>query len=139
VIGKTGDAYLLNADDMGGIGHPLYAQEMKAESYGGLAYAKGLIYVPFRTIGVVALRLADASTSVGWQTAPFQAGPPIVAANAVWVMDLRLHNLYAFDRATGRLRFSEPIPEPAHFATPTASGKQLYIAAGTQLLTYAEH
>jgi hypothetical protein len=136
IIGKTGVGYLLDARNLGGIGHQIHAQDLQQDSYGGLAYANGLIYIPFRAGGIVALHLNPSSTSIAWRRPSFRSGPPIVAGPAVWAIDLGRHRLYALDRTTGRLRFQTPIPEPAQFSTPTAANGRIYAAAGERVLSY---
>ena len=132
IIGKTGTGYLLDTGRLGGIGHPLDSLAVCDSVFGGLAYAFGKIYVPCPN-GIVALRFAgDRLKSVWQQGAATQ--PPIVAGSAVWAVGGS--SLYQLDAVTGRVLFSSPIGDTAHFATPAASGGRIVVAAGTRVLAF---
>ena len=79
-IGKEGIGYLLDANNLGGIGHPLASRKVCDAAFGGLAYAGGTVYVPC-TNGVVAVRVGARSLSIAWRGPGFRAGPPIVAGD----------------------------------------------------------
>jgi outer membrane protein assembly factor BamB len=125
IIGKSGDAYLLDARALGGIGHPLASIKLDA-AFGGDAYANGIVYIP--TVGgIVAVRAAGNGLREIW-TQSAATLPPIVAGPGVWA--LGGSTLYQLDPRTGGVRFAAPVGEPAHFATPAAASGRIYVAAG---------
>jgi outer membrane protein assembly factor BamB len=140
IVGKSGDGFLLDARHLGGIGHPVYRRDLGFDSYGGLAYADGSIFVPFRLAGVWSLRLDQtmSSFSVAWRGPVFRAGPPVVAGRAVWALDLDAGTLYAFGRRHGKVRFTGPVGAPAQFSTPTAAGGRVYVAAGGHVIAFGD-
>ena len=81
-------------------------------------------------------RCASAATRPGlrlaWrgpdETGRPTVGSPIVAAGAVWDVDLD-GRLFALDAATGAQRFQAKIPgQPGHFAALAYGGGQIYTA-----------
>ncbi|MBV9000980.1 MAG: PQQ-binding-like beta-propeller repeat protein [Solirubrobacterales bacterium] len=128
IVGKSKVAYLLDANHLGGIGNGLASINIGSEAFGGTAYAAGTVYVPARD-GIFALRARSSSLSLLWhQGAASQS--PIVAGPGVWAIGNGV--LYQLDPATGTVRYSAPIGQNAHFATPTASGGRIYVAAGSR-------
>jgi outer membrane protein assembly factor BamB len=138
IVGKSGIGYLLDPMHLGGIGHPIYQQDLQHDSYGGLAFARGLVYVPFRQAGTQALRLDGDRFSIAWRGPIFRSGPPIVAGSAVWTIDLDAGILYALDRLTGAVRFHTTIGEPAQFSTPTAANRRVYVASAKRILAFGD-
>lgn len=132
IIGKTGTGYLLRTDRLGGIGHPVDSLAVCDSVFGGLAYAYGKIYVPCPS-GIVALRFAGDRLQSVWQQGAANQ-PPIVAGPGVWAVGGG--SLLQLDAGTGRVRFSAPIGETAHFATPAASGGRIVVAAGSRVLAF---
>ena len=125
IMGKSGVAYLLNAEHLGGLGNGLASLNLGAAAFGGDAYADGTLYVP-TVAGIYALQVGEDTLRVRWrQTAT--SGSPIVAGRGLWAM--ANGNLYQLDAATGAVRYSVPVGQSAHFATPTASDGRIYIAA----------
>jgi outer membrane protein assembly factor BamB len=124
IIGKSGVGYLLDARELGGIGNELASINL-GPAFGGDAFADGTIYVP--TVGgIVAVRLGgDRLREIWRQSAPTLS--PIVAGRAVWAIGDRV--LYQLDLTTGSVRYRASVGQSAHFATPTASGGRIYIAA----------
>ena len=125
IIGKAGVAYLLDAANLGGLGNGLASRNLGAAAFGADAYADGTIYVP--TVGgIYALQARADSLHLLWhQSAASQS--PIVAGAGVWTIGNG--KLYQLDAATGAIRYSVSIGESAHFASPAASGGQIYVAA----------
>ena len=132
IIGKSGIGYLLNADQLGGIGHPLATLDICGAAFGGLAYGQSRIYIPC-TSGIVALHLTGSSLREVWHQ-PAATSPPIVAGRAVWAIGGR--SLYQLDSRTGAVRYRASIGNTAHFATPAASGGRIFVAAGERLLAF---
>ena len=78
----------------------------------------------------------DRFTSV-WKGPPGHPGPPIVAAGAVWYLDTDAGDLVAIDATTGTERFSIHAGAVSHFASPSAGGGQIVVAAGGRVQAYA--
>src|SRR5262249_59103828 len=110
----------------GGIGHPLASHNICGGAFGGDAYAHGTIYVGC-TDGIVAIRLAGDRLTPAWSQVA-ASFPPILAGPGLWAVGGG--ELDQLDPRSGRVRFSSPIGDPAHFATPAASGGRLFVAAG---------
>ncbi len=132
IIGKTGVGYLLSTRNLGSIGHALSERSICGAAFGGNAYAHGTIYVPC-TDGIAALHLSGNQLQPLWkQTAA--TFPPIVAGPGVWAIGGSW--LYQLGPEAGKVRFSAPIGEPAHFATPAASGGRVFAAAGGHVYAF---
>jgi outer membrane protein assembly factor BamB len=132
IIGKTGVGYLLSTRRLGGIGHPLAARSICGAAFGGDAYARGTIYVPC-TNGIVAVRVSGNRIQPVWSQ-PAATLPPILAGPGLWAVGGP--TLYQLDPRTGRVRFRAPIGDPAHFATPAASGGHILVAAGGRVYAF---
>jgi outer membrane protein assembly factor BamB len=132
-IGKEGVAYLLDANNLGGIGHPLAARRVCNVAFGGLAYAGGKVYVPC-TNGLYAVRVGSRSLSVAWHGPSFRAGPPIVAGGLVWTIDLDGGQLEGLSTGSGRVAFRAGIGSPPQFSTPSESGGRLFVSGGRRVL-----
>jgi outer membrane protein assembly factor BamB len=130
-IGKSGVAYLLDARDLGGIGHSLASIKLDP-AFGGGAYAGGVLYIP-TTSGIAAVGVAGNKLSPMW-TQSAATLPPIVAGPGVWAIGGQ--TLYQLDPRSGDVRFSASVGEPAHFATPAAANGRVYVAAGGMLAAF---
>ncbi len=100
-IGKEGVGDVLNATHLGGIGGELYSTQVcnsGGGAFGGLAYFSPYLIVPCNN-GLVALQVtlgSSPSFSVAWRGPTYFTGPPIVAGNAVWDVDVSHGKIYAF-------------------------------------------
>ncbi len=131
IIGKSGIGYLLDASNLGGIGHSLASISLVA-TFGGDAYAAGMLYVP-STSGIVAIRASRTSLRQVWSQSAATL-PPIVAGAGVWA--LGGGNLYQLDDRTGAIRFSASVGNAAHFATPAAADGRIFVEAGGKLQAF---
>src|SRR5438552_971311 len=127
-IGKGGDGYLLDANDLGGIGGELASTPVCGGSFGGTAHDGRSIYVPC-TDGLVALRVAGDGRGFHqvWRSSAFDAGPPIVAGGLVWTVDLSSSALLGFDPAGGHEVVRKPMDEVSHFASPSSAPGCLFV------------
>jgi outer membrane protein assembly factor BamB len=132
IIGKTGVGYLLNTRQLGGIGHPLAAQQLCSGAFGGDAYAQGTIYIPCAD-GIVAARVSGDRVQTIWRNSAV-SGSPIIAGPGLWAVGGQ--TLYQLDPAGGTVRFSAPIGEPAHFATPAAGAGRIFVAGGDRVYAF---
>jgi outer membrane protein assembly factor BamB len=139
VAGKDGLGRLVSATALGTAGQVFSAQACSSGGvFGGSLYHAGVIYVPCAS-GLTALALAPGGaasfTALPGFTAPSGAsGPPIFAGGLVWSTGWRGTGLlYGLDPATGAVRFQTALGTFAHFATPSAGGGRLFVAAGSEL------
>lgn len=136
-IGKQGVGFLLRAKNLGGIGGQAFsAQVCAGEAYGGTAFDAPYLYVACSS-GLVALKVNLASHSESftklWTGPRFDAGPPIVAGNAVWAVDTGRGMLYAFNETSGGIISSYHIGSAVHFTTPSSAGDYIFVAAQNQI------
>ena len=134
-IGKAGVGYLLNASNLGGIGGEEFSAQVCSGAYGGIAYAPHFLFVPC-TDGLVALRvnLTSRSFTKVWSGPQFDAGPPIVAGHAVWLIDVSSGVLYALNETTGSTIFTYQIGSVAHFSTPSCADGRIFVEANDGVL-----
>jgi outer membrane protein assembly factor BamB len=137
--GKNGNGYLLHVGGLGGVGGEAASGRVPANCggvFGGTAYAPPLLYLPCGN-RVVALRVSGSPPgfTLAWRGPDESGGPtvgsPIVAAGAVWDVDLN-GRLFALDASTGAQRFQGKIPgQPGHFGALAYGGGQIYTATGS--------
>ena len=139
VAGKDGVGRLVSATALGSAGQVFSAQVCSSGGvFGASLYRAGVIYVPCSG-GLVALAVTTASgpsfTPLAGFSAPAGAsGPPIFAGGLVWSTGWRSTGiLYGLDPATGAVRFQTALGSFAHFATPSAGGGRLFVAAGSKV------
>jgi outer membrane protein assembly factor BamB len=132
IIGKSGIGYLLNRDQLGGLGHPVATARVCGSAFGGVAYAGGVLYVPC-TDGLAAVAVSASVLSVAWRQSAAKE-PPIVAGAGIWAVGG--DELYQLDPRTGEIKFSTTIGTPASFSTPAAAGNRIYVAAGKRVLAF---
>ncbi len=142
--GKNGTGYLLNQSSVGG--PAVYEHQVcgGSGSFGGDAYASGVIYIPC-TNGTQALAFNAAARSFEplWRGPSDAFGPPIVSAGLVWVVATGGFSgggtkLYGLEPATGKARYTETLPSPVidHFASPSAAGGRVLVATGSTVSAY---
>ena len=138
IMGKNGIGYLLDADSLGGISNGLASINLHVPyfdgAYGGEAYADGTIYVPIVS-GLLALQVGSDSLRELWLQKAVTL-PPIIAGPGLWAIGNGV--LYQLDPATGRIRYSASIGQSAHFATPSASGGRIYVAADGRVYAFGQ-
>jgi outer membrane protein assembly factor BamB len=144
--GKNGTGYLIDEATMGSGAAAVYEAQVcaGAGSFGGDAFANGVIYIPC-TNGVQALSYDEQARTFTplWQRPSDAFGPPIVSGGLVWVVATGGFNgkgtkLYGLDPATGAPRYTETLPSPVedHFASPSAAGGRLFVATGSSVTGY---
>jgi outer membrane protein assembly factor BamB len=139
VAGKDGLGRLVSATALGTTGQVFSAQACSSGGvFGASLYRAGVIYVPCAG-GLTALALSSSGAPSFTKLAGFAApagasGPPIFAGGLVWSTGWRGTGLlYGLDPATGAARFQTALGTFAHFATPSAGGGRLFVAAGSEL------
>ncbi|HWX75194.1 MAG TPA: PQQ-binding-like beta-propeller repeat protein [Solirubrobacteraceae bacterium] len=143
--GKNGTGYLIDTATMQGGAAAVYSAPVCGghASFGGDAYAAGVIYVACSN-GAQALAYNQAARSFAalWKGPSDAAGPPIVSAGLVWVIATHGASpgsrLYRLDPGTGVPRYTEPLPSSAvdHFASPSAAGGRLFLASGSSVTAF---
>jgi outer membrane protein assembly factor BamB len=134
--GKNGQGYLLRIGGLGGVGGEAFKGGVPAGCggvFGATAYSSPMLYLPCGG-KVVALQVSNnpPGFSLAWQGPGEQGQPtvgaPIVAAGAVWDVDLS-GRVLALDAATGAQRFAGQLPgQPNKFVGLTYGGGQVYVA-----------
>lgn len=138
VSGKDGVGRLISATALGSTGQVFSAQVCSSPgAFGAALYHAGVIYVPCAG-GLTALSVAADSASFipasGFSAPSGAAGPPIFAGGLVWSTGWRSTGvLYGLDPATGAVRFQQNMGTFDHFATPSAGGGRLFVAAGSKV------
>ncbi|MGI8868115.1 MAG: PQQ-binding-like beta-propeller repeat protein [Mycobacteriales bacterium] len=117
IAGKSGTAYVLDRNHLGGIGGEIHSQSL-CRSFGGTALSDSTVFVPC-TDGIRAVRIgADGTMSVLWHTQASITGSPVLGGGRLWAIDSSAGRLYSLDPATGAVRASVSIGSVNRFATP---------------------
>jgi hypothetical protein len=132
-IGKEGVAYLLKADQLGGVGGQIASAQVCSGAWGGTAWSGATVFVPCAD-GLVALSVSATSFNTAWKVAHPVLGSPIVAAGAVWAIEPGSGKLYALDPASGAEIYSTELGAAAHFSTPAATEGYVVAPAGTKVV-----
>jgi outer membrane protein assembly factor BamB len=126
IAGKSGTAYVLRRDRLGGIGGEVSAAHV-CVSFGGTAVDGDVVYVPC-TDGVRAVRVdAAGHLSVLWHASDALAGSPVVGGGRVWTLDVQGGVLHALDPATGRTLEQVAVGRTSRFATPALYGSSVLV------------
>ncbi len=135
-IGKDGIAYLLKADQLGGVGGQIASRSVCSAAFGGTAWSGSMVWVPC-TDGLVALSLTASSITVAWKAAPPRVASPIVAAGAVWAIEPESGRLFALDPLSGAVLYSTSLGSARHFSTPAATEGYVVAPAGDAVVAVA--
>jgi outer membrane protein assembly factor BamB len=137
--GKAGIGYLLDAAHLGGIGGALHQEKIcDGGVYGGLAHDDTTVLVPCTAGELEAFTTSDTSFATGWTAAIDEPGPPIVAGQLVWVLEVGDGVLHAFDRATGKPKFDADVGSVTHFSAPAAGHGRVVVAAGGRVHAFSD-
>ncbi len=135
-IGKSGVGYLLNSDNLGGIGGENFNASVCDESFGGTAFVNSTIFVPCIN-GLFELQVANSSFfSTKLVISGFNAGPPIVTGGVVWSVDDNSGTLFGLSVATGHEAYSFALGNVMHFTTPAAGHGQVFVAASDKVMSF---
>jgi outer membrane protein assembly factor BamB len=126
IAGKSGTAYVLRRDHLGGIGGEVSSAGV-CRSFGGTAVVGDVVYVPCLD-GVRAVRVdGSGRIHVLWHADGAISGSPVVGGARVWALDPNGGVLHALDPATGRSRAAVRVGATSRFATPAISGSHLIV------------
>lgn len=144
--GKNGTGYLISEATMGSSANAVYSAQVCSGhgSFGGDAYAAGVIYIPC-TNGVQALAYDQEARTFAslWKGPSDAVGPPILSGGLVWSVATGGSKgggtkLYGLDPSTGVPRYTEILPSGVddHFASPSAAGGRLLVSTGSTVSAY---
>jgi polyvinyl alcohol dehydrogenase (cytochrome) len=138
IVGKQSVGYIIRVNNLGGIGGQAFGADVcnGGMAFGGTAYAPPYIFVACDN-GLVALtyNATTPSFAVAWRS-NFWATPPIVAAGVVWTTNTGGSGLYAFDLATGNVRYHSAAFSVNHFGTAAESAGTIFVPGSSTLLTF---
>jgi hypothetical protein len=135
-IGKEGVAYLLRADQLGGVGGQIASRAVCAGALGGTASSGSTVWVPCSD-GLVALTVTPTTISIAWKASSPRLGSPILAAGAVWAIEPESGRLYALDITSGAVLYTADLRQARHFSTPAATEGFVVAPAGAEVAAYS--
>lgn len=124
-VGKSGQAYLLRGDRLGGVGGQS-AQARVCPAYGAAAVSGTNVYVPCQD-GTRAVSVAGGALTTLWRSSVPAGGSPTLGGSAVWVVDYSAGTLYALSPATGRVTARITIGPCPHFAAASLGAGRAYV------------
>jgi outer membrane protein assembly factor BamB len=131
--GKSGTAYVLRRDHLGGIGGQISKASVCA-SFGGTAVVGDVVYVPCAD-GLRAVQIdGSGRMHVLWGAATAITGSPVVGGGRVWTVDPDGGVLHALDPRTGRSREHVSVGVTSRFATPAITGRDLLVPTMSGLI-----
>ncbi len=117
INGKSGLAYLLRADALGGVGGQALVRPICA-AFGGAALVGSVLFVPC-TDGLRQVQVGPGvRLTLGWQAPARVTGSPVVGGHTVYSLDPG-GTLYALDIDSGNVRTKVSVGATSRFATPT--------------------
>ncbi|MCO6006125.1 PQQ-binding-like beta-propeller repeat protein [Actinoallomurus purpureus] len=126
IAGKTGDVYLLDARDLGGIGGQR-ASLPGCVSFGGMARNGSSVFLPCEN-GLQRVDVTGGGELRRVWTAPANVkGSPVVGGGAVWTLDSEAGVLHALSQSDGRSLGSRRVGSVTRFASPTLAGSLVLV------------
>ena len=135
-IGKDGIAYLLRAGRLGGVGGQVASAHVCRAAFGGSAWTGSRVFLPCSD-GLVALDVSASGMTRAWRQPAVHVGSPIVAAGAVWAIDVDTATLFALDAGSGAALYSLGLGGSQHFATPAATQGYVIAPAASSVVAVA--
>ncbi|HEY3194031.1 MAG TPA: PQQ-binding-like beta-propeller repeat protein [Candidatus Dormibacteraeota bacterium] len=134
-IGKEGVAYVLGADQLGGIGGQRASRKVCSGALGGSARSEtdSMVWVPCSD-GLVALSVTRDSIAVAWRAPRPSLGSPIMAAGVLWAIEPGSGTLFALNPASGAIVYSTSLGSARQFSTPGATEGFVVAPAGTHVI-----
>lgn len=124
---KSSNAYLLNRNHLGGIGHQYQISSICGTNPdGGAAYSASIVYLPCGSgsnngLTAVQINASPPSFHVLWGSSSGAHSPAIVASGTIWTMDGG--SVWGLSPRTGNPVTSKPLSDGVanHFPTPTVA------------------
>jgi outer membrane protein assembly factor BamB len=135
-IGKGGVAYVLNLARLGGVGGQVASLRVCSAAWGGSAWTGTTVFLPCAD-GLVAAKVGARSLSVLWKAAQVRIASPIVAAGAVWAIDVDTATLFALDPERGSVLYRLGLGAAEHFSTGAATEGYVVVPAGSKVVAVA--
>ncbi|HWZ20620.1 MAG TPA: PQQ-binding-like beta-propeller repeat protein [Ktedonobacteraceae bacterium] len=126
--GKSGNGYILNANNLGGVGGSIDEQSV-CRSFGGTATVGSTIFVPC-TNGLLQISV-DTSGHMhqGWQASSDIVGSPVVGGHTVYSFSNGV--MHALSMNSGQLVASLNVGPANRFVSPTIYGTSIFIGTDT--------
>ncbi|MGE7438519.1 PQQ-binding-like beta-propeller repeat protein [Kitasatospora sp. NPDC001175] len=137
IAGKSGIAYTLVADRLGGVGGQV-AQAQACRGFGAAAVDGDTVYLPCADALARFSVAADGSIKAGWRVPLHGAGSPVVGGGAVWAVDHGHGLLNALDPASGQVRRQLTVGSVPDFAAPTLSGPRILLGTLNGVTAFVE-
>ncbi len=129
--GKSSQAYLLNANHLGGVGGQV-ARTSVCSAYGGAAVQNSTIIVPCSD-GIRQVIVGPGTQiTVGWHAQV--AGSPIIGGHTVYSLDPSSGTLYALNISDGSVVTTLSVGQTSRFATPTLSAGMLFVGTTSSVV-----
>jgi len=126
--GKSGNGYLLKANNLGGIGGQALGMPV-CISFGGAAAVGSTIFIPCRH-GLLQAQVGPGiSLKLGWRARKVVTGSPVVGGHTVYSLFADQGLLYAFNMNTGALIAQVRVGKASHFATPALYGNYIFVGS----------
>lgn len=132
IAGKSGTAYVLRHDALGGIGGEVSRAEL-CRSFGGTAVVGDVVYVPCSD-GLRAVRIDSSATMHElWHATESITGSPVVGGRRIWTLDTSAGVLHGLDPSSGRSLGQVRVGAVSRFATPALYGNKVLLPTLTGL------
>ncbi len=123
--GKSGLGYVLKASHLGGVGGQTSVISL-CHAFGGDAAIGSQVIVPC-TSGLRSIKISSSGqVTLGWHAASTLQGSPVAGGHTVYALDTQ-GVLFALNSSTGATRTSITVGSCNRFATPTLSGKLIFV------------
>jgi polyvinyl alcohol dehydrogenase (cytochrome) len=134
IAGKRGTGYVLDPAHLGGLGGERSRAGL-CEPFGAAAVRGDTLYLPCRDRIRSATLGSDGKLKLGWTGPDGTAGAPVVAGDAVWVVNFEAGELYLLAPGSGKVLDKLAIGEAPHFASPTVAAGHGYVGTLTGVVS----
>src|SRR5258708_16840841 len=124
--GKSGLAFLLHANSLGGVGGQARVLSI-CTSFGGAAAIGSQMFLPCTDGWREVLVGPGNHVTLGWQAPGQVVGSPVVGGNTVYSLSPSNGTLYALDSQNGTITTSLQVGQASRFATPTLYGGHVFV------------
>jgi outer membrane protein assembly factor BamB len=135
-IGKEGVVYLLRESDLGGVGGQVASARACSGAWGGSSWIGARVFLPCAD-GLVAVDMSAGGISLAWRAPGVHTASSIIAAGAVWAIDVDTATLFALDVGSGGVLYTLGLGTTEHFSTPAATQGYVVVPAGPSVVAVA--